>query len=115
MVIVCVVIAVRLKQANTLESLIAEVAFTLSMACIFVVIITAANVMCDLYETSNVWLWKLRWAVDPDRSKYTKKVWKSFRQLRIQIAGLYHMESQAKLTLADFILSQSVNLLLIFE
>lgn len=108
-----IVIAVKLNHVNTEEGY-----FILQLGSCFVssyallCTIVVATLLSQQYHSSCAWLWKL-W-LQCNNKLYNRKVWKSLRVLRIQIGGLYHMESQARLRLADIIINGIVNLLLMF-
>ena len=81
----------------------------------------AANMMSNVWSLGGLYLQDLKnsvraWVeVDPEYKRLAIKHVKALRPVRVNICGLYHMEREAKLTLMNFIVVGTVNVLLLLQ
>ena len=92
----------------------------------FTLLLVAGNVMSEVNRVSAMHLRKLRHAKACKRSaeglgnlethpiEYLRRSALVLQPLRFDVAGLYYMETNAKLTLANFFLTGTADLLLAF-
>lgn len=111
-----IVIAIRLNHVNTDGSAILQLGSCVIGIYAMVGTVIGATLLSQQYHSSLDWLWRFKHKpAEWNKLEYNKMVLKSLRPLKIQIGGLYYMESEAKLTLTDFIISGTVDLLLMFK
>lgn len=106
-------VAVHL-QATDLTTTIVKVTFFAALPYVWGAIIFGGQAMSSVWASSQDYVRRVaRESLGSENSKLRNCLLKSLAPIRVTIAGLYHMEKEAKLTLIDVIIHGIVNVLLL--